>query len=108
MFGINVSLFTPPSPEEEKIIKAFLEEHGLVYEGKPDASVIVEDPQGRVIATGSLSGKVLKMLAIDQEWREANLSGTIMTRLIEYSRISFTPTKLNVSCSLTREGVILC
>ncbi|MDN5368155.1 MAG: hypothetical protein PWP05_870, partial [Thermovirga sp.] len=24
MFGINVSLFTPPSPEEEKIIKAFL------------------------------------------------------------------------------------
>jgi [citrate (pro-3S)-lyase] ligase len=86
MFGINVSLFTPPSPEEEKIIKAFLEEHGLVYEGKPDASVIVEDPQGRVIATGSLSGKVLKMLAIDQEWREANLSGTIMTRLIEYGR----------------------
>jgi len=86
MLGVNVNLLVPPLSEEQEAIKAFLEKQGLVYEGKPDASVIVEDPSGNIIATGSLSGKVLKMLAIDPQWREANLSGTIITRLIEYGR----------------------
>jgi [citrate (pro-3S)-lyase] ligase len=86
MFGFNVRLLSPVGEQEVERIRGFIEGNGLVFEEVPDAAVVVEDQGGRIIGTGSLKGKVLKMFAIDPEWQEAGLSGTMATRLIEHAR----------------------
>ncbi|MDK2846638.1 MAG: [citrate (pro-3S)-lyase] ligase [Synergistales bacterium] len=86
MLGLDVRLLTPVESEEAEKIRAFLELNGLVFEEVPDASVVVEDQDGRIVGTGSLKDNVLKMFAIDPAWQEAGLSGTIATRLVEHAR----------------------
>ncbi|MFP4481361.1 MAG: [citrate (pro-3S)-lyase] ligase [Thermovirgaceae bacterium] len=86
MFGFDIRLLSPVGREEAARIKEFIEESGLVFEEVPDAAVVVEDQDGVIVGTGSLKGKVLKMFAIDPQWQEAGLSGTMTTRLVEYAR----------------------
>lgn len=86
MFGLDVRLLSPVGSKEAGRIQEFIERNGLVFEEIPDASVVLEDGRGKIVATGSLKGKVLKMFAIDQAWQEAGLSGTMASRLIEYAR----------------------
>jgi len=86
MFGFDVRLLSPVDVQESARIKEFVEKNGLVFEEVPDAAVVVEDQEGKIVGTGSLKGKVLKMFAIDPQWQEAGLSGTMATRLVEHAR----------------------
>lgn len=86
MYGFDVRVVTPLSPRERLQMEPFLARHGLTFEGVPDCTVLVEDPEGRLVATGSLDGKIIKMVAVDPQWQEAGLSSTVISRIIEYAR----------------------
>ncbi len=86
MFGFDIELIRNLSSGEEKRLRKFLDDHGLRFEGKPDITVLVKDPAGRLIATGSLQGEVIRMVAVDPSWQEAGLSGIVISRLVEFAR----------------------
>ena len=86
MFGFDVELTRALSRTEEETLRRFLGVHGLSFEGKPDVTVFVKDPAGRVAATGSLAGDVIRMVAVDPSWQEAGLSGVVVSRLVEVAR----------------------
>lgn len=86
MYGFDVRVVTPLSRWERGQVEVFLGQHGLTFEGAPDCTVLVEDPEGRLAATGSLDGKVIKMVAVDPQWQEAGLSSIVVSRLIEHAR----------------------
>lgn len=67
-------------------MSSFLAGFDLSVEGEPDVSVMVEDPEGELAGTGSLQGNVIKMMAVNPDWQEAGLSGTIVSRLVEWGR----------------------
>lgn len=86
MFGFDVELTGRLSRIEEEDLRRFLGVHGLSFEGKPDVTVFVKDPSGRVAATGSLVGDVIRMVAVDPSWQEAGLSAVVVSRLVEVAR----------------------
>ncbi len=86
MFGFDIELIRNLSSGEEKRLRKFLDDHGLRFEGKPDITVLVKDPAGRLVATGSLQGEVIRMVAVDPSWQEAGLSGIVISRLVEFAR----------------------
>ena len=77
---------SPLGERERPGVEAFLQGHGLSFEGNPDCTILVEDAEGNLAATGSLEGKVIKMVAVDPQWQEAGLSSTVVSRLIEHAR----------------------
>ncbi|MEA3508720.1 MAG: [citrate (pro-3S)-lyase] ligase [Synergistota bacterium] len=83
MFGYETRLLTPPKPEDCKRIEAFLGEAGLAFEGSPDLAVVLEDHEGHIVATGSLDGNVIKMMAVAPDMQDAGLSGKVISRIIE-------------------------
>jgi [citrate (pro-3S)-lyase] ligase len=86
LFGINIRTIERPGLEDRALLEVFLHGFGLFWEGQPDVSVLVEDDGNRLIGTGSLSGNVIKMMAVDPEWQEYGLSGTIVSSLVEWGR----------------------
>lgn len=86
MFGISIKTVERPGATEISAIENFLERFSLSFEGCPDVSVIAEDEKGGLIGTGSLERNVIKMMAIDPDWQEAGLSGSIFSRLVEWGR----------------------
>lgn len=86
MFGFDFELIRSLSNREESELRAFLQEHGLRFEGNPDVTLFVKDPSGRLAATGSLQGEVIRMVAVDPAWQEAGLSGVVVSRLVEFAR----------------------
>lgn len=87
MFGLKVRVERVLSEEETRRVVSFLERHALKFEGIPEATVLVEDDNGTLIATGSLEGNVIKMVAVEPEWQGANLSSLVLSRLIEEARM---------------------
>ena len=65
MFGFDVELTRALSRTEEETLRRFLGVHGLSFEGKPDVTVFVKDPAGRVAATGSLAGNIIQIITIN-------------------------------------------
>ena len=86
MFDVSIRVVERPSQEEKKLLEGFLERFGLAFEGCPDVAVFLEDEGGRLVGTGSLRGNVIKMMAVDPGWQEYGLSGTIVSRLVEWGR----------------------
>ena len=84
MFDVSIRVVERPSQEEKKLLEGFLERFGLAFEGCPDVAVFLEDEGGRLVGTGSLRGNVIKMMAVDPGWQEYGLSGTIVSRLVEW------------------------
>jgi len=86
LYGFEVELIRTLSNREETQLRKFLQEHGLAFEGTPDITVFVKDPGGRLAATGSLQGEVIRMVAVDPSWQEAGLSAVVVSRLVEVAR----------------------
>lgn len=86
MYGFEIRIASPLRERERAGVEAFLGRQGLTFEGNPDCTVLVEDTEGNLAATGSLEGKVIKMVAVDPHWQEAGLSSTVVSRLIEHAR----------------------
>jgi [citrate (pro-3S)-lyase] ligase len=73
------------SPFSGKLLsrtKEFLQQFGLNYENGIEFTVnAVED--GRIVATGSRQGKVLKCIAVSPEFKGMGLSSVIVTNLVK-------------------------
>jgi [citrate (pro-3S)-lyase] ligase len=78
-----VSKLTPGEYEE---VSSLLSQSGLTFEEGADATVIVEDTDGRITATASLFGEVIRMVAADQGYRESGLSSAAISALMETAR----------------------
>ena len=84
--SFDVRIRSRLSPGERRRLESFLAAHGLFYEGNPEVTVFLEDAEGRIVATGSLEGKVIKMVAVDPAWKEAGLSSKVVSLLVGEAR----------------------
>lgn len=75
-----------PGPQEQGRIRSLLEAEGLVFEGSPEVTILLESPEGCPLATGSLEGHVLRMIAVDPQRREEGLAAAVVSRLVEEGR----------------------
>jgi len=71
---------------ERRQVESLLKRHGLIFEDDPDCTVLIEDENEKIIATASLKDNIVKMVAIDPEWQEAGLSGTVISSVLQYAR----------------------
>ncbi len=86
MFGLQTRTIKNLSKNEKKQVELLLERNGLTFEGTPDCTAVVENPDEKIIATASIQGKVIKMVAADPEWQETGLSGMVISDLLRYAR----------------------
>jgi len=70
------------TPPEKKDIEDFLALSGLRFEDDIEETAIVRE-NSEIIATGSISGNVLKCIAIKPDIRGSNLAGSLITSLIQ-------------------------
>lgn len=84
-FDIRIINLNRKSERQE--IEDFLKEHELLLEKDVEYTVGIFDNDS-IIATGSLSGNVLKCIAIDPKYQGEGISNTIISHLIneEYQR----------------------
>ena len=75
MYGVTCRVTKKLDRFERRAVERLLAEAGLVFEGAPDCTALAEDCDENVVATASLEGSVIKMVAASSEWREAGLSG---------------------------------
>ena len=86
MFGFETRILERPGDADRRRLASFLAARGLRFEGAPEVSVVLEDPEGAVAATASLEGKVIRLVATDPEWQEAGLAAVAVSRLLEWAR----------------------
>ncbi len=65
---------------------SFLASLGLGYDPHPDVMLVFRDGNSRVIATGSLAGKVIKHLAVTPDLQGTGLLATVFSRLHQEAR----------------------
>ncbi|MDX9800062.1 MAG: [citrate (pro-3S)-lyase] ligase [Spirochaetia bacterium] len=70
------------APFEKTEIQGFLAANGLTFEDDIEETAIVRE-NNEIIATGSISGNVLKCIAIKPDIRGSNLAGSLITALIQ-------------------------
>lgn len=68
------------SESERNALIAFLEKQGLALDGDVEYSMVITD-FGKIIATGSFAGRVLKCIAVDEEYKGLGLSEKVFTHL---------------------------
>ena len=67
--------------EDERIqIEAFLEKQNLSLDYQIDYTVALLDKE-RIVATGSLGGRILKCIAVDERYKNMGLSAKLVTHL---------------------------
>jgi [citrate (pro-3S)-lyase] ligase len=72
------------SEEEKTIFKEFLEKQGLEYEDDVELTIkIVDKASEKMVGTGSIQGKVLKCIAIEENRRGEGISAHILSVLIK-------------------------
>ena len=86
MYGVTCRVTKMLDRFERRAVERLLSESGLVFEGAPDYTALAEDGDENVIATASLSGSVIKMVAASSEWRDAGLSGQVISALMNTAR----------------------
>jgi [citrate (pro-3S)-lyase] ligase len=69
------------SDSDRKSLQGFLERQGLTLDSDVEYSVVLKD-NGRIAASGSFSEKVLKCIAVDDEYKEKGLSARVVTHLV--------------------------
>ncbi len=85
--NFDVRIINLNRASERKEVADFLEEHELLLEKDVDYTIGIYDNDS-IIATGSLSGSVLKCIAIDSKYQGEGISNRIISLLIneEYQR----------------------
>lgn len=86
MYGVTCRVTKKLDRFERRAVERLLAEAGLVFEGAPDCTALAEDCDENIIATASLEGSVIKMVAASSEWREAGLSGQVISALMSAAR----------------------
>ena len=71
----------PPLLDEERLqLAAFLESRGLSWDEEPDYSVVLLSG-GRIVGSGSLSGRIIKGLAVEESMAGEGLAVAILSEL---------------------------
>lgn len=75
------------SEKEKECLKAFLSGQGLSMDRDIEYSMVLTDRE-RIVATGSFSDRILKCIAVDDEYKGLGLSARVITHLVneEYAR----------------------
>lgn len=86
MYGLSCRVTRNLCDYERRAVESLLARGGLVFEGRPDYTALAEDSDENIVATASLSGSVIKMVAADPQWQEAGLTGTVISALMRAAR----------------------
>lgn len=81
-------ILRPDSAKDKAVLQAFLAGHGLTLDREMEYSVALVDDDGKLAATGSFAGRVLKCIAVDREYQSFGLAAKVITHLVneEYRR----------------------
>lgn len=82
MFGLECRVTKNLSFFERRDVEYLLEISGLRFEGWPQYTALVADGDDNIVATASLDGNVIKMVAAEKKWQEAGLSATAISALM--------------------------
>lgn len=85
MFGFEIRAVLSPSRREKERVEALLALHGLIYEGTPDCTILIEDSDENLVATAGIQDNVVKMVAVDPEWQDAGLAGIVISKVLQYA-----------------------
>lgn len=68
-------------------LEEFLKKQNLSLDREVEYTIALFD-RGRIVATGSLGGRILKCIAVDEEYKNMGLSAKVVTHLVRevYSR----------------------
>ena len=77
---VESRIHPPYLPEDRRAIQAFLAQRGLAWDEDIDYSVACW-ADGALVGTGSLSGRIIKCLAVDESVRGDGLSATLVSQL---------------------------
>lgn len=77
---LETRIYPPFFPEDRAQLIAFLASRGLGWEGDPDYTVAVQR-RGRLVGAGSLSGRIIKGLAVDEGLAGEGLAARILSEL---------------------------
>lgn len=77
---MEMRLYPPFLPEEHAQVIAFLASQGLGWDEEPDYTVALFH-RDRIVASGSLSGRIVKGLAVDEEFAGEGLAARIVSEL---------------------------
>ena len=69
------------SEKEKGRLNAFLNQQGLTLDKDLEYCVVLTDKE-RIAATGSFSGRILKCIAVDEEYKNLGLSARVVTHLV--------------------------
>jgi [citrate (pro-3S)-lyase] ligase len=85
--SLNDEVLNLDSIDERKDVESFLHAQGLSLDQDVEYTLVIRD-NGKIVATGSFSKRVLKSIAVDEEYQNRGLSAKIVTLLIheEYER----------------------
>lgn len=70
-------------PQDRKRLEDFLEKHDLSFEKDIEYSIVLED-KDEIVGTGSVAGKILKCLALEDAYQGLGYSNQIVSKLMEY------------------------
>ena len=85
MYGYESRLVSRLAAFERKQVEALLSRYGLVFEGAPDRTALVEDCDEKIVATASIEGCVVKMVAADPELQGEGLADEAVLRIRQYA-----------------------
>ncbi|WP_242832381.1 [citrate (pro-3S)-lyase] ligase [Desulfosporosinus orientis] len=68
-------------PRDRKALEEFLNSHGLAMDKNLEYSMVLTDGS-RIAATGSFTEKVLKCIAVDDQYKGMGLSAKVITHLV--------------------------
>lgn len=88
MFDFNSRVVSSLTKSERDAVVALITGEGLVFDDGADKTAIVENLDGEAVATASLFGNVIRMIAVSPESREAGLSAVVISNLMEAARVS--------------------
>lgn len=87
MDNLQESVLKLSSEKEKEKLKAFLEEQGLSMDRDMEYTMVITD-RDRIVASGSFSDRVLKCIAVEDEYKGQGLSARVVTHLVkeQYAR----------------------
>ena len=77
---LEIRVYPPCLPEDRQTLEAFLGDHGLRWETDIEFTLALFEG-GRMVGTGSLAGRTLKCLAVDESRRGGGLASLLVSRL---------------------------
>lgn len=82
---LEIRVINRQDGRQVKAVSDFLAEYGLRYEGEIEFTVAAYQDD-RLVGTGSLAGKVLRNLAVDESLQGQGVMASVVTRLMEEQR----------------------